>query len=882
MEYLHSSLNDPNLRSTNMEDITRTFKIFRFDPHPRRRILILRGEVSVLITNPLSNAPLAEETQEFRKLIALENLTKSSNTDSVVQRIIKSCPIIDPRFHSLVGFAIDKLKSRNYDEKGVVRETSADSQSGIRFPDYFEDSILPGELDSELKEKVEMANIESYVELLYENLQGKLRGARCIAKLSKISENLVAIAGHETALNALFRTLREDYRKSIELSTQILTVCWNFSQFKDFHKLLFAHKICSMACDIIEFEMGRYDKWKKELHRRHYLNSGIADGNTETESKYRMADLEKMNKKFGELTRKQDNLLSLAMAVTLHLSENDILLEEIINRGILPLLIGSLERKNLDLLTSTLSFLHNLSVSETQRAEMKKFRVVEKITHLLSSSIPKELLQSCLQLLYHLAFDPGMRQQMVKYGLLLKLSYYYFEDTDLRNPVQRILYLISNDKKWRLKYTETDLLTHIVDLCCASKNKDSSDDESCMEIKAIAVNLARVKKCSQIMSRNEGVLKLLKAAFENEDPVIMKILKNMSLHLELRVLFQDFTPDLSRAIQEANNQDFVVECIGTLSNLDMPEIDFCRLLTEFDLVPWILTVLRNCPKAIAFKNISSSDKVLAGALLKLLGTCAVDEECTKMFIQEGILHALIQLVDSQGHNETLKLQGWYALYKICFHEQARRFVMEKTKLAHLAFSMLSAESTPTGLFCESILEMLGEENETWKNRLLEHRFQNHNGEWVEMIHMAETNPMAAISPSFGDFNQPFRPRKSVIELPVSVRQMFISTISEDDNNEIITENDGIDNTSDDDLFAALNTQYELDMKRRKKKEKLHWVKSPASTITEEDDENGGKNGRLNVDRSQTARQEIVQSTRRPKGTQSSRPGNPKNKRTSLL
>ena len=40
-------------------------------------------------------------------------------------------------------------------------------------------------------------------------------------------------------------------------------------------------------------------------------------------------------------------------------------------------------------------------------------------------------------------------------------------------------------------------------------------------------------------------------------------------------------------LQRADSEEFRVECLGVLGNLTIPELDFERMLGEYDLVPWM-------------------------------------------------------------------------------------------------------------------------------------------------------------------------------------------------------------------------------------------------------------------------------------------------------
>ena len=42
---------------------------------------------------------------------------------------------------------------------------------------------------------------------------------------------------------------------------------------------------------------------------------------------------------------------------------------------------------------------------------------------------------------------------------------------------------------------------------------------------------------------------------------------------------------------DLNALQFAAECLGILSNLNIPELNYAALLIEFDMIPWILKIL---------------------------------------------------------------------------------------------------------------------------------------------------------------------------------------------------------------------------------------------------------------------------------------------------
>jgi uncharacterized protein YPO0396 len=63
---------------------------------------------------------------------------------------------------------------------------------------------------------------------------------------------------HESLLPAVSRILRDDYKKSLDLSLYLLNVFYAYSHFTDFHTLLIENQIGDTCMKIIEYEIKRY------------------------------------------------------------------------------------------------------------------------------------------------------------------------------------------------------------------------------------------------------------------------------------------------------------------------------------------------------------------------------------------------------------------------------------------------------------------------------------------------------------------------------------------------------------------------------------------------------------------------------------------------
>lgn len=54
---------------------------------------------------------------------------------------------------------------------------------------------------------------------------------------------------------------------------------------------------------------------------------------------------------------------------------------------------------------------------------------------------------------------------------------------------------------------------------------------------------------------------------------------------------QEFVGDLAKAVVESRNEDFILECLGVLSNLYLPDLDWAEVFRHFDMISWVQKVI---------------------------------------------------------------------------------------------------------------------------------------------------------------------------------------------------------------------------------------------------------------------------------------------------
>lgn len=169
--------------------------------------------------------------------------------------------------------------------------------------------------------------------------------------------------------------------------------------------------------------------------------------------------------------------------------------------------------------------------------------VIEKLPNLISSA-NMNLTHVSLKLIFNLSFDPELRSRMVRVGLLprlvnllgefisqwvaclyLQITKFSIDDSKMKGVVLGIIYHLSMDDRVKSMFTYTDCITSIVTMIL-----ENTDDKVPLELVAVAINLALNKRNSQLMCEGGRLKLLVQRAFQKQDALLMKCLRNISQH----------------------------------------------------------------------------------------------------------------------------------------------------------------------------------------------------------------------------------------------------------------------------------------------------------------------------------------------------------------
>ncbi|KAK7872396.1 hypothetical protein R5R35_007010 [Gryllus longicercus] len=780
------------MQSDDARYLKRKIRSRSIDVHPTEKALVVTYELEALILGDLGD-PLLGNRKECQKIIRLKSLNETTNCAALAKEVVEKCSLIHPNKLEEVRHLISYLQKRRSTGNGISSERGesprpSSSCSSSEGPNS--NSILP--------EKVSINDIEQYVELLYEDIPEKVNGSALILQLARVPDNLVELANNESALSALSRVLREDWKKSIELSINIVYIFFCFSAYSQFHNIVLQYKIGSLCMEILDYELRRYDQWKDELESRRKKceincssilqnSSAAGDNNTslvveskgqennnevrrrvlegishipiaagdnrrrtmegistpvevydhrrrhseivrafspnsmrnmdpKDEHKRITEEYDKMKLKLQNLIKKQDQLLRVIIYLLLNLAENTKVEDKMRKKNICGMLAKTLDRENANLLHLVVTFLRKLSLFKENVDDMADLNVVEKLPKVLLINNP-EVIEVTLQLLFNLSFDTHLRERMVRVGSIPKLVS-LLSDQRYEIIVLKILYHLSMDDRCKSMFTYTDCIPMVMSMLL-----ESSEEEEHMELIALCINLAINKRNAQMMVENNRLQCLMERAFRNQDSLIMKMIRNIAQHEGTKQNFVEFVGDIAQAIVRCENEDFVVECVGVLGNMTIPDLDFSQIMQRFNMIPWITSVL------VPGKH--EDDLVLE--VVVLLGTAASDEGCATLFCKADVLLSLIELLKAKQEDDEMVLQIIYVFYQISRHVATRDYLIKETEAPAYLIDLMHDKNAQIRKICNACLEIIAECNKEWAERIKLEKFRWHNSQWLEMV-----------------------------------------------------------------------------------------------------------------------------------------------------
>lgn len=223
----------------------RIINVGPIDVHPTEKAIVIHYKVEAVVITELGD-PLLADVKDLQKIIHLKGLNANSNLTLINKEIIRKCShLID----STLSPEIDSLLTYLRDRKDSSTNLSATATPSIPTGSKGNMSLNIENSETDTQQP-EISELDNYLEMLYENIPRKIKATSMILQLARQPDNLSELVSHEVIIGALARVLREDWKKSIELATNIVYVFFCFSAYSNFHYIVANYKIGSLCLQV--------------------------------------------------------------------------------------------------------------------------------------------------------------------------------------------------------------------------------------------------------------------------------------------------------------------------------------------------------------------------------------------------------------------------------------------------------------------------------------------------------------------------------------------------------------------------------------------------------------------------------------------------------
>lgn len=146
----------------------------------------------------------------------------------------------------------------------------------------------------------------------------------------------------------------------------------------------------------------------------------------------------------------------------------------------------------------------------------------------------------------------------------------------------------------------------------------------------MAINLATNARNAESLCDNNGYALCMDRLVKTHDPLLCKMMRNISQHDKLKPLFKKNIADLCLMATRTDNPDLLVESLGILGNLDLSDVNVPILIKQYTLVEFVYKHM--------VPGYSEDDIVLE--VIIFLGSLILNDEVASLIAKSPIIRAL--------------------------------------------------------------------------------------------------------------------------------------------------------------------------------------------------------------------------------------------------
>ena len=573
-----------------------------------------------------------------------------------------------------------------------------------------------------VNENVQYEEIMKYADLLYEEkYEDKIKGARNILTLIKEPTIMITILReNENLFDILSRTLRDENKKSMELSIILLDFFTSYSYFKQFHKSLLDQSIGEICMGIIDFQFMKYEYRRNEMIR-------LSTSDAVSKGEY-----QNYLDKFLFLVRKQDRILKLAFLTLLHLSEEYKTEYKMVKKDIVGCIMKNLGRQNINLLLELLIFLKKLSMFAVNKDTMIKNGILEKVMDLFKIGHPL-IWKFNIDLLFNLSFDQKFRLKFLeKKEYFMNINELFKKNKEYRSIIIRFFYNLSLEEKSMPLFYESDCLLILNELIIKFP-----ENLIAAELAALTLNLVTYPLNAKKIASKGRIKALIERALKFSDFHLIKIVKNilkysdddeanddtLDDHSVISEIVEEYIDDYFMKILKTKSEgnEFLIETIEILSYI---ETDWYERLDKHKLIHFFEKELKE----------NRYDDLLI-AVIQFLGNVASQPDCSGPIAQSSIISLLYFTFQKKIDNYDIVFGIIYTLYQLMAFDKTRELIIANEDLINFVISCLKCNNEQIIFISTNFLEIVQLFNNKWSDIIKAQKFELFKNEANQFLKM---------------------------------------------------------------------------------------------------------------------------------------------------
>jgi hypothetical protein len=626
---------------------------------------------------------------------------------------------------------------------------AADDMRATRMASPIEDVLQL----SDVLPEAHISHVDDYADELYEEeMEAKTLGAQRLLRICTETQQLEEISGHSTLLGVLSRELRENSKRSHELTVAITGIFLCLGHFSKFHPVLVRHECNDMTMRVLEYESKRRTVLTKEID----LKRGrlVALGSQATHDN--ALSLRREEDRYNGVLDRQDRLLQLCLLVLRILAEDVTVERMLVRRHICKFLTKLLDRDSEDLLLVTLGFLHKLVAFEENKDQLVQqpeilSRLFELTTHPCTSVV-----DLAMRVCYNLSFDCRARHAFASQTKVLGTLVATVKQKSqkiLRKTALRLLYQLTMDNAARTAISEKCPECIALALQLVVNSPESRVDKIAV---AICVNFAAHRGCAEVIVEQEMFAKVAVRAVQFGDATLLKVLRHMTSMDSVRPrLLEVLAADnyggstwlhelVVLSSSPSTGPDLLVECMGIFANLQCqtPEVQWPDLIEA-----GLLELLQRL-----FTSHSPSDDDVLLECIMLTSVLALDPASAPLLAASKVPSALPRFLTDKHEDAEILVQLLFTLRCLLLQEDNCEVLLRTSDVPDRILDLFREvgdqdRDTPCWQVirasAEEILELIiaadsqdGHESH-WAERIKAFRFRIYNEEWYQREFQSE-------------------------------------------------------------------------------------------------------------------------------------------------